>query len=53
MQEVGIDDKVRDSVGLEHEGRGRESRQGENKVPLARRSEPIFIKVSDSIKRLG
>lgn len=34
-------------------GEGRGNRQGENKVPLARRSEPIFIKVSDSIKRLG
>lgn len=52
MQEVGIDDKVRDSVGLEHGGGGG-NRQRENKVPLARRSEPIFIKVSDSIKRLG
>lgn len=53
MQEVGIDDKVRDSVGLGHGGEGKQGRQGENKVPLARRSEPIFIKVSDSIKRLG
>lgn len=33
--------------------KGKQGRQGENKVPLARRSEPIFIKVSDSIKRLG